>query len=55
MAFPAVAQAAAERIESGDDIVVTGTYTLPDKIGTATGLGLTVRETPQSLGAAYRF
>jgi outer membrane receptor for ferric coprogen and ferric-rhodotorulic acid len=33
----------------GGDIVVTGKYTLPDRIDTATGLGLTVRETPQSV------
>jgi outer membrane receptor for ferric coprogen and ferric-rhodotorulic acid len=32
-----------------DDIVVNGRYTLPDRIDTATGLGLTVRETPQSV------
>jgi outer membrane receptor for ferric coprogen and ferric-rhodotorulic acid len=32
-----------------DEIVITGKYTLPDKIDTATGLGLTVRETPQSV------
>ncbi len=31
------------------EIVVSGRYTLPDKIDTATGLGLTVRETPQSV------
>ncbi|MFV3130435.1 TonB-dependent siderophore receptor [Niveispirillum sp. KHB5.9] len=49
-AMPASAQeaatAAADQIE---EIVVIGTYTLPDKIDTATGLGLTVRETPQSV------
>ncbi len=33
----------------GDEIVVRGTYTVPDRIDTATGLGLTVRETPQSV------
>lgn len=33
----------------GREIVVTGRYTLPDRIDTATGLGLTVRETPQSV------
>ncbi|CAN5817968.1 ferric-rhodotorulic acid/ferric-coprogen receptor FhuE [soil metagenome] len=54
LACPAVAQTAVEKpaqeqAELGDDIVVTGTYTLPDKIDTATGLGLTVRETPQSV------
>ena len=36
--------------EAGDrDIVVSGRYTIQDKIDTATGLGLTVRETPQSV------
>jgi outer-membrane receptor for ferric coprogen and ferric-rhodotorulic acid len=35
--------------EAEGDVVVTGTYTLPDRIDTATGLGLTVRETPQSV------
>lgn len=32
-----------------DEVVVTGRYTLPNRIDTATGLGLTVRETPQSV------
>lgn len=32
-----------------DDILVTGEYIVRDKIDTATGLGLTVRETPQSV------
>lgn len=62
LAFPAVAQTGAagappaedttERTAeeaAGGDVVVTGTYTLPDRIDTATGLGLTVRETPQSV------
>ncbi|WP_338575482.1 TonB-dependent siderophore receptor [Brevundimonas olei] len=31
------------------EVVVTGRYTLPNRIDTATGLGLTVRETPQSV------
>lgn len=45
------AQAAAQNGEVSDDsmIVVTGRYTLPDRIDTATGLGLTIRETPQSV------
>ena len=34
---------------SGEEIVVRGRYTLPDRIDTATGLGLTIRETPQSV------
>jgi outer membrane receptor for ferric coprogen and ferric-rhodotorulic acid len=49
-ALPATAQTTAEDEKNKEgDIVVTGTYTLPDKIDTATGLGLTVRETPQSV------
>ncbi|WP_240700209.1 TonB-dependent siderophore receptor [Sphingomonas gei] len=48
MASPAFAQTADEA-ESSDEIVVSGRYTIPDKIDTATGLGLTVRETPQSV------
>jgi outer membrane receptor for ferric coprogen and ferric-rhodotorulic acid len=46
---PAMAQTAEEAPGRDEEIVVTGTYTLPDKIDTATGLGLTVRETPQSV------
>lgn len=42
---PAYAQDAAE----SDDIVVVGRYTVDEQIDTATGLGLTVRETPQSV------
>ena len=44
-------QAFAEDAAASDDneIVVTGQYVLPDKIDTATGLGLTVQETPQSV------
>ena len=46
----AMAQTAADDAAPGDEeIVVTGSYTLPDKIDTATGLGLSVRETPQSV------
>lgn len=49
-AMPAAAQApAAAAAPAEDEIVVTGTYTLPNKIDTATGLGLTVQETPQSV------
>jgi outer membrane receptor for ferric coprogen and ferric-rhodotorulic acid len=48
-ATPALAQSAGETPDSEAEIVVTGTYTLPDQIDTATGLGLTVRETPQSV------
>lgn len=50
MAFPISAHAAVEaETPKSDEIVVTGTYTLPDKIDTATGLGLTIGETPQSV------
>lgn len=49
-AMPAAAQTpAAAAAPAEDEIVVTGTYTLPNKIDTATGLGLTVQETPQSV------
>jgi outer-membrane receptor for ferric coprogen and ferric-rhodotorulic acid len=45
----ATQDAAAAPVDGEGDIVVRGTYTLPDRIDTATGLGLTVRETPQSV------
>lgn len=32
-----------------DDVVITGSYTINNRIDTATGLGLTLRETPQSV------
>lgn len=49
-AMPAVAQGAPESTGSeGDQIVVTGKYTIADEIDTATGLGLSVQETPQSV------
>lgn len=48
MAAPAMAQTAPTDGPE-DAIIVTGTYTLKDKIDTATGLGLTIRETPQSV------
>lgn len=35
--------------DDGKEILVRGRYTVPDRIDTATGLGLTVRETPQSV------
>lgn len=47
-AVPAMAQTAAEEAP-GDDIVVTGEYIVRDRIDTATGLGLSVQETPQSV------
>jgi len=51
LAIPAIAQTAAPSADGaqGDEILVTGTYTIPNQIDTATGLGLTVRETPQSV------
>lgn len=50
IAVPALAQTADNAGPApADDIVVTGFYTLPDKIDTATGLGLTIVETPQSV------
>jgi len=48
-AAPALAQPGESTSASTDDLIVTGRYTLPDRIDTATGLGLTVRETPQSV------
>ncbi|MFC3213017.1 TonB-dependent receptor plug domain-containing protein [Novosphingobium panipatense] len=47
IAVPAAAQDA--NTGNGDPIVVTGRYTLPNKIDTATGLGLSIQETPQSV------
>ena len=49
LALPAAAQTTQEETQGGDEIVVSGKYTIPDRIDTATGLGLTVRETPQSV------
>ncbi|MBB4837701.1 outer membrane receptor for ferric coprogen and ferric-rhodotorulic acid [Sphingomonas kyeonggiensis] len=50
LATPAFAQTAdAQKPAEDGEIVVSGRYTIPDKIDTATGLGLTVRETPQSV------
>ncbi len=51
---PSLAQAQETPTETADDdaevtIVVTGKYTLEERIDTATGLGLTLRETPQSV------
>ncbi|WP_443972062.1 TonB-dependent siderophore receptor [Sphingobium sp. CR28] len=47
--MPAAAQTPADANAPEDQIIVTGSYTLPDRIDTATGLGLTIRETPQSV------
>lgn len=49
LAMPAAAQTPADANAPEDQIIVTGSYTLPDRIDTATGLGLTIRETPQSV------
>lgn len=49
LVLPAAARAQDAPENSDDVIVVTGQYTLPDQIDTATGLGLTIRETPQSV------
>ena len=47
---PAFAQAPdAASAPDEETIVITGTYTLQNKIDTATGLGLTTLETPQSV------
>lgn len=57
-ALGALAAPAAAQVNSGEapedpvtveEVVVTGRYTLANRIDTATGLGLTVRETPQSV------
>lgn len=48
-AMPATAQTASEAGPGPDEIVVTGRYTIDDKIDTATGLGLSIQETPQSV------
>lgn len=45
----ALAQDAAGKDEPLEEIVVTGAYTINDRLDTATGLGLTLQETPQSV------
>ncbi len=47
---PAQAQATApvDATET-DQIIVTGSYTTNEKLGSATGLGLSIQETPQSV------
>lgn len=42
-------QAVAANNESLEEVVVTSTYTTNDRLDTATGLGLTIDETPQSV------
>ncbi|MBI1683604.1 TonB-dependent siderophore receptor [Caulobacter hibisci] len=57
LASPAFAQTAAQSAPATqqadntdvDGVVVTGSYTINSRIDTATGLGLTLRETPQSV------
>ncbi|RIV80923.1 TonB-dependent siderophore receptor [Aurantiacibacter xanthus] len=51
LASPAVAQASDERAGSDEsaDIIVTGSYTTDANIDSATGLGLSIQETPQSV------
>jgi outer membrane receptor for ferric coprogen and ferric-rhodotorulic acid len=49
LTVPAMAQTAPADASGEEEILVTGKYTIPDKIDTATGLGLTIRETPQSV------
>jgi outer membrane receptor for ferric coprogen and ferric-rhodotorulic acid len=52
-AFAQTGESAAPAAEAGEaadgEIIVSGRYTIPDRIDTATGLGLTVQETPQSV------
>lgn len=56
IAFAAPASAADESSEGAgnDTIVVTGRYTIDEHIDSATGLGLTLRETPQSVTVVSR-
>lgn len=49
LAQPAWAQQQDYAANADEMIVVTGKYTLDERIDTATGLGLTLRETPQSV------
>lgn len=48
---PAMAQTTPSQGETThvDEVIVTGSYTINERIDTATGLGLTLRETPQSV------
>ncbi len=48
LAGPALAQTTTDDTDV-DGVVVTGAYTVNSRIDTATGLGLTLRETPQSV------
>ncbi|CAN7393957.1 TonB-dependent siderophore receptor [Phenylobacterium sp. LjRoot164] len=49
VALAAIAGTASAQDTNVDELVVTGRYTVDEQIDTATGLGLTVRETPQSV------
>jgi len=51
LASPAMAQTTTSQGETThvDELIVTGAYTTNERIDTATGLGLTLRETPQSV------
>lgn len=46
---PAAAQTTQSEATGVDELVVTGSYTINERIETATGLGLSLRETPQSV------
>lgn len=48
-ALAQVDEAAQAANEASEEVVVTGSYTINKRIDTATGLGLSVRETPQSV------
>ncbi|WP_395646365.1 TonB-dependent siderophore receptor [Terricaulis sp.] len=48
-AFAQTAESGAAAETESDEIVVVGRYTVDERIDTATGLGLTPRETPQSV------
>jgi len=52
LAAPAMAETAAPSKDDPtnvDEVVIKGSYTINNRIDTATGLGLTLRETPQSV------
>lgn len=49
VALAGIASAANAQDTNVDELVVTGRYTVDEQIDTATGLGLSVRETPQSV------
>lgn len=49
LTMPAYAQAEDDETTELEKVVVIGQYTVDQQIDTATGLGLTVRETPQSV------